>query len=212
MLPGDIDQHPVSLNASWATIWLQVLSTNASGRYSHSLLLENFATRPTVIAYIKAYVSNAHDDAIKRLRKIEGVSLKPDEITDDGQDPAKNYPQALTINTLMGYFGEILAALVCENFQPLGLSGWKVPAFLFRHHLEAFRYLEKIRQDEKLADLEESIWGRTGDDCVAFILGDDGCIHKTLICEAKCYSQYAEKAASEAFKKLNQELLSSFAL
>jgi hypothetical protein len=105
----------------------------------------------------------------------------------------------------MGYFGEVFAGVVCENFAPLGETRWKVPAHLFRFHLEAFRYLEQIRRDDALR--ERQVFGRTGDDCLAFALDENGKITRSMFCEAKCLTQHDKRKVDEAHEKLSNAVI-----
>lgn len=124
---------------------------------------------------------DAHEDSRKRLRDLLGESLDP--LGETSAYPVNRYPQCLHPLTLKGYFGEIFAGVIAEHFSPHNKSGWEVPAYLFRHHHEAFRQLEMLHQ----VDIEpEIIPGRTGDDCLAFKRDDTGKITHSLVCEAKC--------------------------
>jgi hypothetical protein len=98
----------------------------------------------------------------------------------------------------MGYFGEIVAGVVAEVASPHSLSAWVVPAHLFRHHNLAFEILERARQG---ADMPSAAFGRTGDDCLAFIRNDEGEVTHALVCEAKCYSRHDPEVIEQAHAK-----------
>ena len=187
--------------------WLQgPLTANEDEKYRHRRLDEETTFRAEILPQIKRIVYEAHEDARRRLRGIEGFPLDPLEIP-AGQDPAEGYPEWLPMSTLMGYFGEIFAGIVCENFAPLEETRWKVPAHLFRFHLEAFRYLERIRQDE--APQERQVFGRTGDDCLAFVLDENGKIIRSMFCEAKCLNKHDNRKVEKAHEKLSDTVISS---
>jgi hypothetical protein len=164
---------------------------------------ENREVRFEILPRLKQIVFEAHEDARQRLRRIEGVSLDPLEI-DDGRDPADGYPERLPMSTLMGYFGEVFAGIVCENFAPLDESDWQVPAHLFCHHFEAFRYLERVRQDTGSAD--RAVFGRKGDDCLAFVLNDEDQIKRAIFCEAKCLNTSDNRQIASAHRKVSDKV------
>ena len=154
---------------------------------------------------VSPYDGNAIADAVTALRNPRSISL-------DRLEPrtlpsmVDLYPQELPIRTLMGYFGEIFAGVLCERFSPMSEDRWKVPAHLFSLHRHAFRYLERIRQGGKQEDpKKDQVYGRAGDDCLAFVLNEDGRIARSMVCEAKCLSQHSSKLLSEAHEKLNQK-------
>jgi len=185
--------------------WLQgPLTANEPEKYRHRRLDEETTFRTEILPQIKRIVYEAHEDARRRLRGIEGFSLDPLEIP-AGQDPAEGYPEWLPMSTLMGYFGEIFSGIVCENFAPLEETRWKVPAHLFRFHLEAFRYLERIRQDD--APQKHQVIGRKGDDCLAFVLDENGKIIRAMFCEAKCLKRHRSDKVGDAHKKLSDTMI-----
>lgn len=180
--------------------WLQDHLTPNDGNYRHRRLDERRELRSLILPRLKQIVYEAHDDARRHLRRIDGVSLDPLEIPVD-RDPAEGYPEWLPLSTLMGYFGEIFSGLFCENFAPLGEQGWEVPAYLFRTHLHAFRYLERMRQESDFADRQ--IFGREGDDCLAFILDDNGDVQRAMFCEAKCQKEGDKREIESAHRKVS---------
>jgi hypothetical protein len=109
----------------------------------------------------------------------------------------------LPIVTLKGYFGEIFAAIIAEHFEPFGEGGWKVPAFLFRFHDTAFHELERAKQTGKPI---RTIFGRVGDDCLAFRMDDDNAIIRSLVCEAKCTHDHDASFIQKAHEKLSEQV------
>lgn len=178
---------------SWLTVTVQ---TDAGKRYQHALGQENGAKRSTILPCLQALVSNAHEDARNRLRRLVNGSLEPLS-TPRPRDPAKGYPERLHIQTLKGYFGEILAAAVAENLGPFG-KAWEVPAYLFRYHLVEFQQLAMVNQTGAGAAVRP---GRTGDDCLAFLRDGNGDIMAVLFCEAKCTASHDAGLIGEAHEK-----------
>ena len=122
--------------------------------------------------------------------------FKEEEMSAD--HPVLKYPGNLPINTLKGYFGEVFAGIIAENFSPFGEDGWVVPAHLFRCHLVVYQYLETLHQTQNVA---EDLPGRTGDDCLALQLKNGG-ITGILYCEAKCNSIHRSDKITEAHEKV----------
>ena len=180
------------------TSWLTVTVQRASGgRYEHTLAQENGRDRSAILPQLKVLISNAHEDASRRLRSLANGSLDP--LSRPGsRDPAEGYPGRLHINTLKGYFGEILAGAVAENFQPFGMNDWEVPAYLFRFHLVEFQQLDMMDQTGAPAGIRP---GRTGDDCLAFRRSTDGSIMAALFCEGKCTADHDAGMISDAHEK-----------
>jgi len=184
--------------------WLSdSVSESGDKRYRHRLLEENPDQRREVLEDLRLYVRAAHEDARRRLRRLAGTSLDPLG-SDSTYDPAEGYPERLHIQTLKGYFGEVFAGLIAETHSPFEQDGWKVPAFLFRFHLVEFQQLEILRQQGEQAKLRP---GRTGDDCLAFQLDDEGRIVKALYCEAKCTPEHDSHMIAEAHTKASQAAL-----
>lgn len=178
--------------------WLAIdVQKSTNGKYEHALGSEDSDVRADVLPRLKVFISEAHDDARKRLRALVGSSLDPLG-EDDARDPADGYPEKLHLQTLKGYFGEVLAGLVAENLEPFGHNDWEVPAYLFRFHLVEFQQLDFIGQTGKNADLRP---GRTGDDCLAFRRTDDGDIVAALFCEAKCTKGHRSTLIDDAHQK-----------
>lgn len=178
--------------------WLAVeVHTSTTGKYEHALGRENGNKRAAVLPRLRELITEAHDDARKRLRALVGASLDPIG-EDDVRDPADGYPHKLHTQTLKGYFGEVLAGLVAENLDPFGHDDWQVPAHLFRYHLVEFQQLEFMNQTGEEAELRP---GRTGDDCLAFRCNGDGDIVAALFCEAKCTKGHRSTLIDDAHEK-----------
>lgn len=183
-------------------LWLRdSLSESNDKKYRHRLFTEYPNKREEILEELTSYVQNAHEDARSYLRALFENTLDP-FTTSASFDPAEGYPELLHMQTLKGYFGEIFAGLVAEHFSPFDESGWKVPVFLFRYHTVAFQELERIRQTGEKA---KEIPGRTGDDCLAFQMNNDGQIVRYLYCEAKCTSRGNRTGmVAEAHKKASE--------
>jgi hypothetical protein len=180
------------------TSWLKVVVQKATGgRYEHVLAQENGHLRSSILPQLKVLISDAHDDARRRLRKLSTGSLDP-LLEPNVKDPAAGYPERLHIQTLKGYFGEIVAGVVAEDLHPFGMKDWTVPAFLFRFHLVEFQHLSMMDQTGDVAGLRP---GRTGDDCLAFRRDASGTIVATLFCEAKCTADHDADMINKAHEK-----------
>lgn len=183
--------------------WLKEdVTKTADGRYWHRLLVESSAGKDAALTRLKSLVRAAHDDSRKYLLSAFGDSLDPLEETATS-DFAASYPAMLALQTLYGYFGEILAGVSAETFGAFGLGPWVVPAYLFRFHVVAFQELERIRLGEPS---KSALPGRTGDDCLAFIRDVGGTITATLVCEAKCTEDHDSGMIADAHVKVSEEL------
>ncbi len=166
-------------------------------RYSFRLLREYPNHRnDEVINELREIVQKAHEDAKRKLRRLVGISLDP--LGENSRDPTTGYPERLDIVTLQGYFGEVFAGIVAENFDHFGKSGWEVPAYPFRFHDVAFAALEHWRQTGIQPGI---IPGRTGDDMLAFLRDAEGKIVCSLVCEAKCTRNHRSNLISDAHNK-----------
>jgi hypothetical protein len=185
--------------------WLHNSITESSDKkYRHRLFKEHSGRRSDILSELTRYIQNAHDDARKRLKKLTENSLDPLGAKAPF-DPAEGYPNRFHMNTLQGYFGEIFAGLIAEHFSPFDDDGWKVPVYLFRFHGVEFQQLEILRQSGGVAKKRT---GRTGDDCLAFKLDNEGKITCFLYCEAKCTSGgRSKKMIAAAYQKASESVL-----
>lgn len=174
-----------------------------SGIYRHRLISENIAHRAAAIQELREFVRLAHEDVRQHLRSLVHGSLDPlaQWSTPPALDFAEGYPERLHMQTLMGYLGEIFAAIIAQWMKPFGEDGWYVPAFLFRHHLAAFHELEIMRQTGRAA---KQIIGRHGDDSLAFKLDGDGWISHILYCESKCLASNNAGKIADAHEKVSR--------
>jgi hypothetical protein len=191
------------------TNWLKdELTPSQDNRYRHRRLEEQLPHRTDVIEELKALINEAHEDARNYLRRIHGLENTLDPLGEEltpgtGCFIIDEYPRRLPIDTLKGYFGEIFAGVIAENFDPLG-EDWIVPAFLFRYHTLAFDLLDQMRQGAKTS---ERLVGRHGDDCLAFQRDENGRIVQSLACEAKCTPDHQKGMVDEAHIKASSEVL-----
>ncbi len=172
-------------------------------RYRHNLITEDYTKRGDILETLKGLIRTAHDDARFKLREFLRDDLDPLEEWDEAEDPAEGYPEVLDLTTLKGYFGEFFSGLVAENFAPFEESNWRVPLFPFRFHNTAFDQLEVYHQT---GQIKNATYGRTGDDCVAFVL-DGHVITKILFLEAKCTATHDSTAITAAHKKISSQNL-----
>ncbi len=194
------------------TEWLDH-STSASNQYTHRLLKENLEYRETILSELKQEVQKAHEDTKRHLRQLAGFSLDPlDTPTIDViskgisenivRDPTEGYPEKLELKTLKGFFGEIFAGIIAENFSHFDIAHWKVPAYPFRFHNSAYDQLERWRQTETNP---RTTPGRTGDDMVAFYQDSRGKITHSLVCEAKCSNGHKKSLINKAHNQANSK-------
>jgi hypothetical protein len=177
--------------------WLTIAERSSpDGRYQHCHGADSAVSRAATLPQLRAHVAAAHEDAKCRLRRLAAGSLDP-LANGRGLDPSAGYPERLNIQTLKGYFGEVLAGMAAENLRPFGQDGWVVPAHLFRFHYVVFQQLEMINQTGEPAAVRP---GRTGDDCLAFLL-DDGRIVGAIFCEAKCTADHDAGLIRDAHEK-----------
>jgi hypothetical protein len=189
--------------ASYFSLWLIESSLKVSDQYTFRLLKSSSTLPKEAIAEIKAIVTEAHEDAKRRLRNLAGISLDPLG-SPSAFDPSQGYPECLDNQTLKGYFGEILAGIVAVNCSRFGENDWEMPVSLFRFHDLAFDQIERLRQD---AGAPKKIPGRTGDDNLAFVRNANKAIAKVLVCEAKCTADHDSGLISDAHKKISERNL-----
>lgn len=190
--------------SSCFSFWLDDKNkTTDTPYYTHLLLKEDLHKRPSILKELKRVINNAHEDSKYRLRQI----IK--EIAFNDLDPLEastipptiaGYPEKLHISTLKGYFGEIFAGIVAENFSPFDFEDWEVPVFLFRYHETVFEQLEDLNWSGQPAAPRP---GRTGDDCLAFQRDTNGKIIRYLYCEAKCTDDHQMNLIHDAHRKLS---------
>jgi hypothetical protein len=184
------------------TEWLSpTVRQSSDGRYRHQLLIEDALKWNDLQTPVKHYFRTAHADAVRRLRKLAGISLHPFRASESKTDPSRNYPHSFGMTVLKGYFGEVIGLVLAESYAPCGVGDWEVPCFLFRYHLIAFQQLE-------IGNLggtpSTTIPGRTGDDCLAFRRDRAGKIVAVLYCEAKCSASHDSSLVAEAHEKVSQ--------
>lgn len=183
--------------------WLDnILIESDDQKYRYRCLKENLYHRSDIVQELKNLVYLAHEDARARLRRLLAPtdSLDPlGELSTPGSQyfTIDEYPKKLHIDVLKGYFGEIFAGIIAENFNPFG-ENWEVPAFPFRFHNTAFEQLEMLRQ---VGGVAWTVPGRTGDDLLAFQRDANGKIVRSLVCEAKCTAGHNSTMVKEAHEK-----------
>lgn len=188
------------LKISSLNSWLyNEVNENPDGQYRHNLIREKPINREDILEELKSVFRIVHNDTRFKLREFLRDTLDPLEEWEDETDPADGYPEILDLTTLKGYFGEVFSGLVAENFFPFGEKNWRVPVFPFRFHHTAFDQLEMYRQT---GTMKKATFGRTGDDCVAFVLDGDT-ITKILFLEAKCTAKYDLNMISDAHTKIS---------
>ncbi len=177
-------------------------SHSGSSDYYHLTLNENKQGRSAIMDQLKQLYKDAHEDYRMYYRKLMKYSLDPLN-PKDVKDPAFGYPELLQMTTLKGYFGEVFSAIVAENFSPFNEKRWRVPVFYFRNHHQAFDVLEKYK---RTGEIKKATMGRTGDDCLAFVLNDDDKIIKVLFCEAKCTASHDKGLIDDAYNKISDNI------
>lgn len=181
-------------------VWLSATPSTVSGKdWHHVLLVENTEEREEFLPSLRAYAEWAHKPAVRRLRAPFQESLEPDGSL---ADPAAGYPAALDAITLQGYLGELIAGAVASHCSHVG-EEWEVPAYLFHGHDLAFHELDRINQT---GGKSKKIFGRTGDDCLAFRRDDQGRVTGVMHCEAKLTKSHDSKMIKENLKKLSEGL------
>jgi hypothetical protein len=192
------EHPPLTLLESWLVV--EETFNEASPRYCHLLFHQRDDVEPEVWDELYAYIDHAHAGARQALRAPLEDSLHP---LHHGThvDPAFGYPHRLVDTALQGFFGEIFAGIVAENYAGNDEYEWEVPAYLFRTHVVAFQQLEFMKQTE---NWERQIVGRTGDDGLAFARDGDGHIVAWLACEAKCTRDHSSALIADNHVKLSQ--------
>jgi hypothetical protein len=180
-------------------VWFDAGSSREpDGLYTHLRLRARDAqrwaeVRPAVIAYFE----RAHADARDYFHEALGVSLDP-----RGGDHVIDYPSSLPLGTKKGYFGEVFCGMLAEAEQVAGGEDWEVPIFLFRLHHAAEEYLTRLITGEAVA---VDMPGRTGSDCLALALAQDGSIEAILSAESKCHETFNITIAKQAIAALGTQ-------
>jgi hypothetical protein len=199
MSPDSSSNNTPSGNTIPISKWLSAThSSNPTPAYRHTRLSENAPAWAGVSAQVECYFKQAHRDAIERLRRVTSVSLHPAGAASSLPPPYRKYPFGLPDITLQGYFGEILAGLLAESIGAAGHDDWEVPAHLFHVHMVAFQQLE---QQGQTGVPVTTIFGRTGDDCLAFRRDSNGRIISVLFCESKCTRTHDAQLVADAHDK-----------
>lgn len=197
--------NTTSINTSLVGTWLnETHSSNPTPTYRHTRLSENVNAWANVSAHVEDYFKQAHRDAVERLRRVTGTSLHPAGTPSPLPPPYHQYPFGLPDVTLQGYFGEILAGLLAESIGAAGHNDWEVPAHLFHVHMVAFQQLE---QQGQTGVPVTTIFGRTGDDCLAFRRDGNGRIISVLFCESKCTRDHDSQLVADAHGKASNSAI-----
>jgi len=183
--------------------WLKDCRANDGGKYLHILLTEHSHIPDEVWDELFTYINHAHEGARSALRTPLGESLNP-IMHGTKIDPAYGYPHKFNIVALQGFFGEILTGIIAENYEMFGSSAWEVPVHLFRTHVTAFQQLEEMKQSDNWGKM---IFGRTGDDGLAFERDENGKIIRLVMCEAKCTSSHSSKLINDNHEKLSKSIV-----
>ena len=157
--------------------WLKKYPSEREG-YGH-LLLEEKDPKPEGLALgLRPYFESAHLDARKYIHDAIGIDLHP-----DGEGGgAVLYPGSLPETAKRGLFGEVMAGLVVQAYSLIGKHKWRVPAFLFRCHEDAEKYLFTLKRD---AEQARAVFGRFGSDFVGLRLDGDDEVAGVIAGEAK---------------------------
>lgn len=184
--------------------WLvETRTENPGHKYTHILFKENELDRKKIVIGLATYFNAAHEPARKRLRAPFKDSLHPLK-PGTRSDPATGYPEALHINTLKGYFGELFTGIIAASYEHFGSTKWEVPVYLFHVHDVAFQQLELAKQT---GDSVPHVPGRTGNDCLAFERKEDGSIKRVMFCESKCTKGHHIGLIRDNFRKLSKSNL-----
>lgn len=185
---------------SWLDLWLVGRSVGVTaGPYRHTLFKSKSPADPAVIVGLRDYVTGAHDDA----RRYFAAAFRPTlDLAAGAGTPADLYPWGLPTKAKFGSFGECLAALLVTKSGPFGEYDFRIPALLFRFHTAAFDWLMKNRQGAAPAEL----FGRFGNDVLAFKIDATPKVVEALVVEAKCVSGHRVEALTEAHEQVSDPL------
>jgi hypothetical protein len=159
--------------------WLKG-SWKAGPGYTHLLLESNVPPPSDLAAQLRPYFESAHADARRFFHEYAKIDLHPDSL---GSNSTCQYPTSLPATTRHGIFGEVLAGLVVEAYQPQhDKYKWSVPVFLFRHHADAGKYLFFLVRDSSRT---RQLWGRLGDDFIGVGFDSNTNVEKIIVGESK---------------------------
>lgn len=170
------------------------LSNNATvrGTYGHLLLEQRAATDDDLVTAMRPYFESAHLDAREYFHRQIAIDLHPDA----GVPGAHAcYPSCLPATARRGLFGEVMAGMITEAFQPNFVGGhrWRIPIFLFRYHADVEAYLWSLARDP---EREREIFGRFGSDFIGLSLNDEGAVVRFIAGEAKWRGRLTESAVA----------------
>jgi hypothetical protein len=158
--------------------WLK--ETSVLGKaYGHLLLEQANPISASLISALRPYFESAHQDAREVFHGDAGMDLHPDA---NAAGTHAQYPACLPPNARRGLFGEVLAGLVTEHYKMVEGHTWRVPAFLFRHHADARKYIFALARD---STRKREVYGRHGNDFIAVCLDANGAVERFLAGEAK---------------------------
>ena len=160
------------------TAWLKETNKLGTG-YGHLLLEQISPISTSLVTALRPYFESAHQDAREVFHGDAGMDLHPDASAPGAH---AQYPACLPPNARRGLFGEVLAGLVTEQYKMIEGHKWRIPAFLFRHHSDARKYIFALARDPAR---EREIYGRHGNDFIAIGLDDFGSVERFLAGEAK---------------------------
>jgi hypothetical protein len=168
---------PVPVNALNA--WFKSSSKALPG-YTHLLLESNKPAPSDLPEQLRPYFESAHADARRFFHQYAKIDLHPDSL---GSDSTCQYPTSLPPTARHGIFGEVLAGLIVEGYQPQhDKYKWSVPVFLFRHHADAGKYLFFLARDSSRA---RQLWGRLGDDFIGLGFDQTKSVERIIVGESK---------------------------
>jgi len=170
------------------------LSSNGTirGTYGHLLLEQKAATDDDLIDAMRPYFESAHLDAREYFHRQIGIDLHPDA---DARGAHACYPSCLPSTARRGLFGEVMAGMVTEAFQPQFVGGheWCIPIFLFRQHADVEAYLWDLARNP---DRVRQIFGRFGSDFLGLSLDEDGKVARFIAGEAKWRQRLTDSAVA----------------
>lgn len=189
-------------------LWLTKQNLPKSNLKNYSLLLlkEDQAQREKLIQQLKEVAEDSVCDLKNLIIEVKGANLDPLDTPDVKEKKDKfieKLKEFLTVfdeRTLQGYFGETLTGLIVLGFSPFEISEWKIPVFLYRHHIHSYDAFEKWQQSGKLP---RAMVGRAGEDNIAFFKDVNDIITAELRCEAKCTTSHNSNLINEAHNKFD---------